>query len=113
MDPTLIASLGGAGLGLLKQFEDQKAADRARKQEASIAQWSPWTGMAAQRIADPSLLGNVSQGALTGAAMGQGISRDQGQQQMMMNQQAQMNSMYNPNMVGPTAWDRMQLTRGY
>jgi len=53
----------GAALGAAKHNQDRKAAQRARQQEAQIAQWSPWTGMQAQRVQDPSLIGNVGYGA--------------------------------------------------
>ena len=61
----------GAALGAAKHNQDRKAAQRARQQEAQIAQWSPWTGMQAQRVQDPSLIGNVGYGALTGGMVEQ------------------------------------------
>jgi hypothetical protein len=71
MDPITIGLLAGAGLGLVKnQMEGQQAA-KERKAEGTIAQWSPWTGMAAHRVKDPSMIGDVMSGGMTGAMLGQ------------------------------------------
>jgi len=93
-------ALIGAGLGAAKQYEDRKAAQRARQQEAQIAQWSPWTGMQGQRTQDPSLMGNVGYGALTGGMMEQQMGKPEqapaGQNAMPSINEAQ-SSNYNTN----------------
>ena len=72
MHPALIGALVGGGVGLLKQSSDQKAADRERMLNAQMMLHSPWTGMKPQQLVtqDPSLLGNITQGALSGASFG-------------------------------------------
>lgn len=73
MDPMTIGLLAGGGLGLGKGMLEQQQAARDRKMEGAIAQWSPWTGMQAGRVKDPSMIGSVLSGGLTGAMMGQAM----------------------------------------
>lgn len=73
MDPITIGLIAGGGLGLLKSAEAQKAAQRERQVQAQMARYSPWTGMQGHSVQDPSMLGNVSQGALSGAMLGQSL----------------------------------------
>lgn len=73
MDPLTIGLIAGAALGVGRSVLGAQQAERNRKAEGTIAQWSPWTGMGAQRVQDPDTFGNVMQGGLTGAMMGQAI----------------------------------------
>lgn len=73
MDPLTIGLLAGAALGVGKSIMGGQQAKRNRKAEGTIAQWSPWTGMSAQRVEDPDTFGNILQGGATGAMLGQGI----------------------------------------
>lgn len=61
----------GAGLGAAKYAVDKNKEKRDRALQAATAKYSPWTGMAPQAVAEPSLLGNVIQGGTAGAMFGQ------------------------------------------
>lgn len=74
MDPITIALIG-AGLGLGKGVLDTKKEAKDRQMEAQIAQWSPWTGLAAQRPGRADVIGSTMQGGLTGAMMGQAMGK--------------------------------------
>jgi hypothetical protein len=71
MNPWMIAA--GAGLGLLRnnQQEKQHAADRMVA--GTTTRFSPWTGMKGSVGPAPDLLGNVMQGASAGAMLGQSM----------------------------------------
>ncbi len=69
--PFPIALAVGAALGAAKYKQDEEKAKRQRETEGTIAAYSPWTGMQAQRVEDPNLLGSMLGGASTGASMGQ------------------------------------------
>lgn len=70
--PFPLAAVGiGAALGLLKQVEAQRQASEERKRQAAIARYSPWTGMQAKSVSDPSLIGNVATGAAIGGMSSQ------------------------------------------
>lgn len=71
MGPLLAGLLIGGATGLLKHGMDSEAADRQRKLQGEIARYSPWTGMQAQAVKEPSLVGNALQGAGAGAMIGQ------------------------------------------
>ena len=58
----------GAGLGLLKNIEGENQASAERNRQAAIARYSPWTGMQAHTVQDPSLIGNLATGAAIGSA---------------------------------------------
>ena len=75
MDPITIGLIAGAGLGLLRGEEGKRKEKDQRLLNAEITRYSPWTRMNPEAVnpADPT--GNVMQGAMTGAMMGQGISR--------------------------------------
>jgi hypothetical protein len=76
MDPLTLALIGG-GLGLLKSGQDEAAAKKQNLLNAQIMRYSPWTHMtpsAQQGHGDQ--LGNVMQGAFTGAALGQSMGKD-------------------------------------
>ena len=60
-----------AGGGAKYFLEDKPRANAERRAAAETIRYSPWTGMSPQPISNPSLLGNLSQGALTGVAAGQ------------------------------------------
>lgn len=70
MDPITIGLLAGTGLGFLKGQGDIEAARAARQREAEIARWSPWTGIAPERVGQPSPMNSALQGALAGAQFG-------------------------------------------
>jgi hypothetical protein len=70
MGPIAIGLLAGAGLGFLKGQGDVENAKEARKREAEIARWSPWTGLAPQRVEPGNVMYSAMQGALTGAQFG-------------------------------------------
>jgi len=66
-----------AALGIGKsELVDRPAAGRARKREAEVARWSPWTGMAPSRVGEADPFGSAMQGGFSGAALGQAM--DQG-----------------------------------
>lgn len=78
MDPVTLALVGGS-LGLLQGFGKQKEAERQRKLQGIIAQYSPWTGMSpdlSKTQADsplmsalgPALLGYTLGGSGAGSA---------------------------------------------
>lgn len=70
MDPITLGLIIGGGLGFAKGQGDIESAREARKREAEIARWSPWTGLAPQRIDQPNVLGSAMQGALAGGQFG-------------------------------------------
>lgn len=75
MDPFTMMAIGG-GLGLAKNvLIDQPAAKRQRNLQATIAQYSPWTGMQAQGVQDPSAFGSGLQGATAGVMLAQGMQQ--------------------------------------
>jgi hypothetical protein len=64
----------GAGLGALQYQEQSKQAEAQRRLAATTAAYSPWTHLTPDlNIKDPSMLGTVGQGALTGAMMGAAV----------------------------------------
>lgn len=65
--------LAGAGVGAMRSMQQEQQAKQDRKREAEIARWSPWTGMQAQRPGNPDYMGNLMQGGMTGAMMGQAM----------------------------------------
>lgn len=65
---------GGAALGALKGLKDQQQAERERKLAAQTAQWSPWTGMAPQKVTEANMLGDIAQGVGGGASLGQSMA---------------------------------------
>jgi len=74
----------GAGVGLLKsEFVDRPRADRERRREGQIAQWSPWTGMQPNRVSEADPMGLMMQGGMTGAMLGQGMARTDKMNEMM------------------------------
>jgi hypothetical protein len=73
MDPLLIGALAGSGLGLLRTMEQKPEADYQRKVAEATARYSPWTGLAPQQVVEPDMMGNIMQGGVAGAQLGQGI----------------------------------------
>lgn len=57
----------GAALGAAKGLEAQGQAASERKRQAAIARYSPWTGMVAHSVQDPSMLGNIATGTAIGS----------------------------------------------
>lgn len=78
------AMAAGAGLGLGKSLLDQQQEKRDREMAAAIAQWSPWTGMQVPMPKRTDYLGNVMQGGLAGASLGQGMDQQAAYQNYMM-----------------------------
>jgi len=76
MDPITIGLLAGAGLGFLKGQGDVENAKEARKREAEIARWSPWTGLAPQRVEPGNVMYSAMQGGLTGAQFGKQFGKE-------------------------------------
>ena len=70
MDPVTLGLLIGGGLGFAKGQGDIEAAKNARQREAEIARWSPWTGLAPQRVEQPSPIYSAMQGGLAGMQFG-------------------------------------------
>jgi len=71
------AMAAGAGLGLGKSLLDQQQERKDREMAATIAQWSPWTGMQVPMPKRTDMMGNVGSGALQGASLGQGMDQMQ------------------------------------
>ena len=67
----MIPLIIGAALGAAKYADDLQRQKMENQTQGTIAAYSPWTGMQAKPAANPSLIGNVAQGAATGAALGQ------------------------------------------
>lgn len=72
--PLWAAMAAGAGLGLLKNREQQKQINAQNEAEVAKTRFSPWTGMQGQIQAKPSMFGDVASGALSGAMFGQQFS---------------------------------------
>lgn len=76
MDPITIGLLAGAGLGFAKGQGDVEAAREARKREAEIARWSPWTNLAPQRVEPGNVMYSAMQGGLTGAQLAKQFKKE-------------------------------------
>ncbi len=72
MDPITIGLLIGAATGMLKGGLDEKKEASQRKETSAAQKWSPWTHMQGGPIQRADPLGSTMQGALAGAAVGQG-----------------------------------------
>lgn len=60
--------------GAYKGMQDQERAKQDRKMEAELARWSPWTGIAPQRVQGGSgVLGGALQGGMTGLSFSQAL----------------------------------------
>ncbi len=76
MDPTLLYSLIGAGVGGLKGMTvDRWREDKDRQLAAETQRYSPWTGLQAQPIKRADPLGSAMQGGATGLELGQNQGR--------------------------------------
>ncbi len=73
-------ALAGAGLGAGKYYEDKQQANRDRQTQATVARYSPWTGMKPEAVHDPSLMGSTMQGATAGLGMGMNMNAASGQE---------------------------------
>lgn len=63
-----------AAMGYMEKKAQREQADRDRQAEAEIARWSPWTGMAPQRVGSGgSNIGGALAGGLQGASFVQSI----------------------------------------
>jgi hypothetical protein len=65
--------LAGAALGAAKHTMDAGRANKQRKLAAETQRLSPWTGMEAQAVNEPSLFGSLLSGGMTGLSMGQNM----------------------------------------
>lgn len=64
-----------AAMGYLDKQAQREQATRDRKAEAEIAKWSPWTGMAPQRVGSPgAAIGGAVTGGLQGASFLQSMN---------------------------------------
>lgn len=64
-----------AAMGYMEKKAQREQAGRDRMAEAEIARWSPWTGMAPQRVGAPgSALGGAVAGGLQGASFMQAMN---------------------------------------
>ena len=72
MSPWLIGAGVGAVAGALKYKGDKERAAEERAQAANTVRYSGWTGKRPDRmyVPEPSLIGNIAQGALGGASFG-------------------------------------------
>lgn len=81
------AALGGAGLGAAKYYGVDKPQEKKQREIAAVtAQYSPWTGMKPNDVAQSSLLGDTMQGAASGAALGQNMNQADAQNAMQAKQ---------------------------
>lgn len=87
----------GAALGLVKNQIEQQAAAKKRQYEASVAAYSPWTGLKSEYVQDPNLAANVLLGGGSGAAMGSNIAKDSAETDLMKSLAS------NPTVSGSTA----------
>lgn len=71
-----------AALGAAQYYDQSKKADNQRKLQAETARYSPWTNMQANtNILEPSLIGTVGSGAVSGMQMNQSMNADEAQKQ--------------------------------
>lgn len=74
MNPMLIGGLAGLGLGFLKNKEDERRYEREQALNSVKARYSPWTGIHPTNPKEPSMMGNLMSGGMTGMMFGQGMS---------------------------------------
>lgn len=77
----LLPAIGG-GAGLIKGLRDENRAKDQYKEQAIVARYSPWTGMAVRPVEKPDVLGSIMQGAASGLSMGQGMDQTEALQNM-------------------------------
>jgi hypothetical protein len=65
--------LAGAALGGVKTLFGKGRESRDRKLAAETQRYAPWTGLEAKPVQEESLFGNLLQGGVTGAMLGQGL----------------------------------------
>jgi hypothetical protein len=85
----------GAAAGAAKAESDRRKAEAQRQTEGTIAAYSPWTGMQAQRVADPDAIGSTLQGASMGASMGQNMDAAKGAEALQASEIGKNNSQAN------------------
>lgn len=56
----------GAAMGAAQYYDQQKKAERDRQLQATTARLSPWTGMKPGQVNDPSAVGTIGSGVMTG-----------------------------------------------
>lgn len=72
----------GLGVGALQGAQQAKQAERDRQLQAQTALWSPWTGMAPQKVQEANMLGSIAGGGLTGAGLDQNMAAAKSQDAM-------------------------------
>lgn len=108
----------GALMGALKSEQEKRAAKKDALLQAEIARYSPWSGMQASTRGKRSVneLGNVMQGALTGAefaqqfgggASGDALSADDFQKQIQVTSPYSTAPQAMPALAGPNPWAMM------
>jgi hypothetical protein len=119
MIPVAMMAAGG-----VKGQLDQQQAARQRKAEAEVARWSPWTGMAPQRVDEGSgVLGGMMQGGMAGLGAMQAFNGAFGsesaapsstsQGQVMQGPTKPTYSLYGANEARPTWLDMNQTQPQY
>lgn len=73
---TLAAMGAMAALSAAKSAGDQAKANSARERNAAVMRYSPWTGLSPnEQVNEPSMIGDITSGAVSGAALGQGMDK--------------------------------------
>lgn len=73
---TLIAMGAMAALSAAKSAGDQAKANAAKQRNAAVTRYSPWTGLSPnEQVNEPNMIGDVTTGAVSGAALGQGMDK--------------------------------------
>lgn len=111
MNPMVIGLLAGAGLGMLKGQQDDKAYGEAKKESDRInavkARYSPWTGIRPNDFNQkaPSMMGSIMQGGMAGGMFGQGFAEGPADLEVG-NAYADNNAQYSASQQGPMARPR-------
>lgn len=94
MNPYMIGAM--LGLSVLKQHDQMGQAKDRRKYEAEKSRYGFRTGEHGQYVQDPSLMGNLAQGATTGLMMGDmyGLDESGAGADMVDAKDAQGNQLY-------------------
>lgn len=70
---------------LIKNQQDQAMANKQRQLAASTQQYSPWTGLQAQKVTDPNWAGGVMQAGASGLAGMQSYQNNNAMQDYLKN----------------------------
>jgi hypothetical protein len=79
------------------ELVDQPAAKRARTLAAATQKYSPWTGLQAQPVQDPNVVGGMMQAGATGAMIGQGVENSSAQNNYL-NSKSVSDGVADPNL---------------